>query len=446
MPLFSKKLYNRESSKTSPLWLLLAAFLSAFSIAASAHAATYYVSASGGSDSNPGTEAAPFKTILRGSKSLNSGDTLYIKAGTYDERMVNGINDFRFVNGTASAYTRYAAAPGDEGKVIISPGPEGYNNFTVFFGNNSYIEMSGLVLDNSRTDDADRYLVKFGDYNSHQMATNIRFKGNELRNARIGIGNGGGNEIIGNYFHDLRGYGIYTMFDNGLLEGNTFQNIGGYAIHHFQQDGAKAPDNWVIRNNVITNSGKTYISPHGDKPHRPLPAAVIARGTGTQFYNNIIYDSYAGLQVGLGAKNTLIANNTIYGNGLFGIDIQGRSDNAHAVNNIVYGNRDVNLRDQGTNTTLEGNLTTDPKFVNAAAGDFGVLDGSPAIDKGITVAQVPNDFTGKARPEAAAYDIGAFEGAGSKADAMPDMSGGLPGGGGRPVLLGPNGEVCPSGY
>ncbi len=77
---------------------------------------------------------------------------------------------------------------------------------------------------------------------------------------------------------------------------------------------------------------------------------------------------------------------------------------------------------------MQNNLTTDPNFVNPAAGDFGVQAGSPAIDKGMTLAQVPDDFTGKKRPEGAAYDIGAFEGAGSKAGVLPGVGAGIPAG------------------
>ena len=435
---------------------LLIPVLLSFITVPTAHAATYYVSASGGSDSNPGTEGAPFKTILRGSKALASGDTLYIRAGTYVERMVNNTNGFKFVNGTPGAYTRYAAYPGEERRVILNPNTtDDYNYYTVSFGRNFYIEISGLVLDNSTVHAAGeyRYLVKFiDDGHGNSIPNNIRFIGNELRNTHSGISGGGGNEIIGNYFHDMEGYGIYTTGDNGILQGNTFQNIGGYAIHHFQQH--YTVNNWIISNNVISSAGNGYVirKDYCDGCIKETSAVVLSRGTGTKFYNNIVYGSHSGVQVGLSVENTLIANNTVYGNGLYGIQIQakrpgnGGSSNARVFNNIVWGNRDSQLTDGGTNTTLEGNLTTDPKFVNPAAGDFGVQAGSPAIDKGITVAQVTTDFTGKARPEAAAYDIGAFEGAGSKADAMPDMSGGLPGGGGRPVLLGPNGEVCPSGY
>lgn len=60
--------------------------------------------------------------------------------------------------------------------------------------------------------------------------------------------------------------------------------------------------------------------------------------------------------------------------------------------------------------TLSNNLTTgDPRFVNAAAGDYHLLDGSPAIDKG-TASQAPLfDFSDASRPQGLGYDIGAYE-------------------------------------
>jgi hypothetical protein len=60
--------------------------------------------------------------------------------------------------------------------------------------------------------------------------------------------------------------------------------------------------------------------------------------------------------------------------------------------------------------TVSNNLdNTDPQFVNAAAFNFALLAGSPAIDAGVTLSYVTNDFLGTSRPQGAAYDIGAFE-------------------------------------
>ena len=50
----------------------------------------YYVSLTG-SDNNPGTLAQPFGTINHGASILTPGDTLYIRAGTYAEQLVDAI-------------------------------------------------------------------------------------------------------------------------------------------------------------------------------------------------------------------------------------------------------------------------------------------------------------------------------------------------------------------
>jgi hypothetical protein len=78
-------------------------------------------------------------------------------------------------------------------------------------------------------------------------------------------------------------------------------------------------------------------------------------------------------------------------------------------NNIVIGGRLGVLVDAGIATSLSNNLTTDPKFVNAAGADFHLQADSPAIDAGIAIAEVTTDFDGVARPQGAAYDIGAYE-------------------------------------
>ena len=82
-------------------------------IVASLHSAEYFV-ATDGSDGNPGTEARPWKTIGRGVQSLQPGDTLLIKAGTYRETVT------MHRSGTQANPIRIRAYPGDEGKVIIN--------------------------------------------------------------------------------------------------------------------------------------------------------------------------------------------------------------------------------------------------------------------------------------------------------------------------------------
>lgn len=76
------------------LLLSLAVFF--FLSASSIYAADYYVSTTG-SDSNSGSESSPWKTIQKGINSLKAGDILYIKGGTYPEKL--NVN----TSGTSSA-------------------------------------------------------------------------------------------------------------------------------------------------------------------------------------------------------------------------------------------------------------------------------------------------------------------------------------------------------
>jgi hypothetical protein len=130
----------------------------------------------------------------------------------------------------------------------------------------------------------------------------------------------------------------------------------------------------------------------------------------------------------------LVAHNTILG-GAAGIRFEG-SDAVRIVNNII-GYTDFALRhDGGTRPIIEsnvfwsnfsngegiedpvgsnGNLETDPRFVNLGLGDFRLAADSPLINTGATVAEVVNDFDFEPRPcdggQAGnlGYDIGADE-------------------------------------
>jgi hypothetical protein len=395
-------------------------------------AATYYV-ATTGNDNNAGTVAAPFKTIARGSRQLAAGDTLLIRAGTYIENMINGVYGFTFRNGTSKDnMTRFAPAPGDEGKVIVKPPvrAQGQSNFVAFFSRGThYVEVSGLILDGTNIEfqGSDAFteiayaVVKFdGSYDQNLWANNNRLIGNEIRFGGIGVYGGGGSEIIGNKIHHNRVYGVYTSFDNGLLEGNNIHDNAGFGLHLFQQD--HQVNGWVVRNNIFARNGDNYYPKNRDQPpytlgvpsKRPLPGVILSRGS-SQFYNNLVYGHpHGGVSIGLGAKDTLVANNTVYGNGDYGISVNSSysgSLNTRVANNIVWGNSGAQIANTGTNTTLQNNLTTEPGVVNAAAGDFHLRSGSPAINAGVNLYSlgITKDFDGKARPQTGAFERGAFE-------------------------------------
>src|SRR5205085_12352035 len=67
--------------------------LAALTVAASfAQGYVYYVSPSG-SDGNPGTQAAPWRTIQHAASTLVAGDTAILMDGTYTEGSIAFAND-----------------------------------------------------------------------------------------------------------------------------------------------------------------------------------------------------------------------------------------------------------------------------------------------------------------------------------------------------------------
>ncbi len=91
-----------------------------FALAAAAHAATFHVSPNG-SDSNPGTLAAPFRTIQHAADIAQPGDVITVHAGIYRERVSpprSGTSDTNRIV--------YQAAPGE---TVVITGSEPVGNW-----------------------------------------------------------------------------------------------------------------------------------------------------------------------------------------------------------------------------------------------------------------------------------------------------------------------------
>jgi hypothetical protein len=76
-------------------------------------ATTFYVSSSG-SDSNPGTQASPFKSLTKAQSVAVSGDTVSIRGGTYSSFTIAGSDsNYNFVHNITKSGITYAAFTGE---------------------------------------------------------------------------------------------------------------------------------------------------------------------------------------------------------------------------------------------------------------------------------------------------------------------------------------------
>ncbi|SFR93519.1 DUF1565 domain-containing protein [Anaeromicropila populeti] len=99
--------------------VMLLGFLSLLFVpAVSVHAASYYI-ATNGSDSNPGTLSAPFASIAKAQSAASSGDTVYIRGGTYKNfTIANSDSNYNYVHDITKSGITYRAYKSSETPVF----------------------------------------------------------------------------------------------------------------------------------------------------------------------------------------------------------------------------------------------------------------------------------------------------------------------------------------
>lgn len=363
-------------------------------------ASTYYVATSG-SDSGAGTLAQPFRSIAKGLSVMTAGDTLYIRGGTYNEKINS--NSQTIPVGTSWADAPIISSyPGEIAVLAVGGGGELINLPHAYI---QYVSFENLILDGLTTIDN---VISLGSSGAHH----VRFKNCEVKNAgHIGVFfHGGFNIFTGGEVHHIgnltlyprptnRHYGFYVEGSDNLIEHAKIHHINDYGIHNYS--GISLSSRNVYRNLTLYQTSLLIDS----------GAAIIAsRSDSVLIYNNILFGNTGhGILAGSQGSNTRIYNNTVYGGAQTGIYVEPGATGTDVRNNIAYGNGTTQILGLGVGTVLANNLITDPRFVNSAAFDFNIQTGSPAINAGVTLSQIQTDFKGTPRPQGGAYDIGAYE-------------------------------------
>jgi len=358
---------------------------------AAAAGKTYYV-ATNGNDGNPCSQSSPCRTIVHGASLLHPGDTLYVRSGTYNERPGSAdAGNPTLPQGTSwSSPITIAVYPGDTVTM------QGFS-----FDGTQYIVVDGFIIDG----------VNYWQTGIGLGTGPIRVKNTEIKNALLhgALGcDGGSCEFYNIHVHHIaysgtwncptdallggNGYchGLYLGHsNNNIIDGSEFDHIGGYGVH------PNPGDNWTITRNLFHHNWDGFL----------------IYGVGYKVYNNVSYANHGYGMVSYGSGAT-IYNNTFANNPNSAMTLHNSGYTIR--NNIFYGNGGtIEWIDGSGGSTINTNLTTNPSFVNAAAGDFHLQAGSPAIDAGVTISEVTTDRDKTPRPQGARFDIGAYQYTGS---------------------------------
>lgn len=415
--------------------------------------ATYYV-ATNGSDSNAGTLSAPWRTIQKAADMVNPGDTVIVRPGTYNEIVIIK------KSGTASNWitfkseTKWGAIVNGERKVPNASGAS-YTGGTFMTLDSEYILIDGFKVINSYHNGIascrSNYITIQNCYTQNSGQSGIRAcyddtypvpTSQRVHDIKI-LGNTIDNALDGSVSKSQETIScvMVTNLDvmyNKLLSNNRYEGIciktdcinTRVAYNDIATQGVNiyvggAPNNqgkdWYVYNNYVHGSGVGLgIS---------LEHAYV--GPNTYFYNNIVNVSgagfafYEGAECNNGPVNLRFINN-VFKTGGYGIRFnpavsRNKATSAIVRNNIFSGSGiQLNSNQPSSEIIVDHNfftgssdlkgtdyLTGDPKFVSAT--DYHLQSTSPAINKGSSLNAPTTDYDGKARPQGAGFDIGAFE-------------------------------------
>ena len=166
--------------------------------------------------------------------------------------------------------------------------------------------------------------------------------------------------------------------------------------------------NTVTEGNLFLNCGRGIMYGAEDAPGLAHLGGVIRNNV---FYRSSTQGGDVGVQVA-DSPDTQVLNNTILLSGTYRAAIEYRYPGASGLliaNNLL--DSDIWARD-GATATLQANVTsaTPSLFVNPGGGDLHLQESADAaIDHGIVVSAVSDDWDGDARPAGLGVDVGADE-------------------------------------
>jgi len=345
---------------------LLTAILVVVPLAASlAVAATTHYVAPHGSDTNPGTEAAPFKTVQEGVNHAGPGDTVYVKAGTYD----------------LSEFSRTIDQPlsliGEDKKstVLTNGGTLTFSQSltvrNITFRNYGRTVLKPFAKEGDRLDGISIEHCIFENLSSaintgkdpRGVITNVRISDCEFRNME-----GAGVAAIAF---------VYGLISNVQITNNTFQNLKstrkGCSAIVVGSNATRATTKDVV---ISGNEMDTVVGPTTEVDGAgPEVHGILAYGTNLRIAKNTVKNLNAARDheaIYMKASNSTIAENVVHncGSGGGGADISSKGGEL-SDGNVIIGNR-ITGDQPGRGMLINGGTVVKDNYIKKTNGFNGI--------------------------------------------------------------------------
>jgi Dockerin type I domain/Protein of unknown function (DUF1565) len=362
-----------------------------------------WVDASAGSDSNPGTEAQPYKTLAKAVQNTPAGGAIYLKAGSYSSNALGG--------GSARSYwTTISAAPGvARDDVEVGQGRPGtqrlkWTDLTVFadYTGGYYTILAGENGSHLVWLDDVKVWNKQGRWAASAITFGNRYVSYVTGGLTTEMANGPGGSIIRN--HTMTRITSDAWTGGGRLVVNSsvadIDPDATGAHPDFHQSYCVAPD-WV-ENVILYNVRGTECISQGLFGSRLRHSAFV--NVMIEKVNTVMVSQYSGPM-----ENVLFLHmNIIDQTWLW----RGTGTNAYSATEVKVANnifQAMSLTEDATavGLTLDHNHFVDPSrtmgtdvttgsvhYVDPSTNDYRIADTSPAYATGRTLQCVPADIDG----------------------------------------------------
>ena len=423
------------------LWLGFSLFCVLVGASLPVRAAIYYV-APNGNNGGAGSATQPWATLQFAVDAIAPGDTIIVRAGTYAGCRITK-------PGTAGAPKILKADAGVR-PLLNSLSPANRHQSIIEIENFD-ATVSFWVIDGFEIANAPRHGVDIRTASditvrncyTHNNGTSTRGDGvftaftdrpvielNETSfNSEHGFyhsNSGDGPVIRGNRIHHNQNSGLHIngdlsqggdgMVSNGLIEKNVIYENGSGGGSGINCDGLFDS---IIRNNLLYANRASGISLYatdaaaGSSRNQVLHNTIV-QAAGARFCINIPASDGVPHPAGNVIRNNILHHPDTRGSvTTYSANVAGfRSDNNIVVNRFSADNGGSFLTlaqwqalGQDRNSIVAAPAAL---FVDAAANDYRLKSGAPAIDAGASLG-VPEDLAGLARPQGTGPDIGCYE-------------------------------------